>query len=283
MSVFRRLTRIDVRLIYLVLAVSILLPMFFPVGIPVAKSVHAIRLYDEFRSLPEGSAVIFSADFPLAAKVDLKPMIEVMVDLALQKGYRLIVMGLWEEGAGLIAEWTQPIFARHEAVYGVDYIIIGYVPQPYDWLEKSRKDIREAWHQVDAYGKPLAGFSVLEGIDSAQDITAVLSFSYGDPGYVHWMQYWRATGVCDCVYALSSEVNMVVTWLQQALYSASSIQGIVRGLGGAATLEAMHGVVGGAHAEFDMQSFAHLTILFFVILGNIGYLGRLYKIARHRK
>jgi len=262
---------LDVRIIYIILAIAIAFPLFIPIGLPVASEPAAITLYDKLSSLPSGSAVIFSADLSASGTTELKPMVEVLVDLSLTKGHRVILMALWADGANLINAWTEPIFERHpDLEYGKDYINWGYCPSYSSWLETCRMDIQGALNNRDYLGRPLASFPIMENITKASDIAAVCTFGTGDPGYTHWYQQWRATGDVDIILAGQVAVN---TPNALAAFNAGNIQGLAGGLGGAATLEKMHNKPGSAHGNSDAQSFGHLTIIIFLIIGNIGYFG----------
>jgi len=261
---------VDVRIIYIILAIAIAFPLFFPIGLPVASEKPAEVLYQVLHDLPAGSPVIFTADLSASGKTELQPMIEVLVDLSLQQKHRVILMALWAEGANLITTWSEGVIAERGAVYGEDYINIGYCPSPYSWLENSRIDIRNAWSGVDYIRTPLDNYRIMDGINKASDIAAVVTFGTGDPGYTHWMQYWRAVGECDIILAGQVAVN---TPNALAQFNAGNIQGLAGGLGGAATLEKMHNRIGSAHGNSDAQSFGHMIIIIFIIVGNIGYFG----------
>ena len=271
MSIYRRLMTIDVRIIYIILAFMVAFPLFNPFGLPVAAEKPAEVLYDVLAGLPAGSPVIFSSDLSNSGKTELKPMIEVLVDLSLNLEHRVILMGLWADGSNLITAWTEEIIARHGSQYGTDYIHLGYIPSYQAFLEASRTDFKAACNGgVDINRDRLDTFPIMAGIDKASDIKAVVTFGTGDPGYQHWMSFWRATGDCDIILAGQVAVN---TPNALAQFNAGNIQGLAGGLGGAATLELKHGIKGSAHGNSDSQSFGHLTIIIFLIIGNIGYFG----------
>jgi len=262
---------VDVRIIYIILGFMIAFPLFQPFGLPVAAERPAEVFYEKLASLPAGSPVIFSFDLSNSGKTELMPMVKVLVELSLQKHHKIILMGLWAEGANLGRTWADEILEKHNAIYGVDYIDWGYVPSYSAFMEAARIDLPAAVNGgVDLNRERLDTFPIMEGVKKASDIAAVCTFGTGDPGYTHWMQFWRATGEVNTILAGQVAVN---TPPATAQFNAGNLDGLAGGLNGAATLELMHGIKGTAHGNSDAQSFGHLTIVIFLILGNIGYFG----------
>ena len=277
-SVFDRMNQIDRRVIYLVLAIVLMIPMFRPVGFPIYEDPLAVEFYETISSMPAGSTILYSADFDADGLAELRPMLEVMIDLSLQKGHRIVLMTLWAAGNNLLIDWTNKVFLEREAVYGEDYINLGYIPSYAGFLEASRTNFHAACNGgVDNERQLLSGFPIMADIRVASDFDAVVCFSIGDPGYTHWVQFWSATGEVQTILAGVVSVNY-----PGALnaYNAGNLRAVVAGINGAATLEKCHGTRGRAYGASDAQSFGHLAIIAFLILGNIGYFGAKYTNSR---
>lgn len=274
MSIFHRMMTIDRRVIYLVLAVALIYPMFRPIGLPVASEAPAEEMYRQIAAMPEGTPILYSADLDADGIPELKPMIEVLIDLSLQRGHRIFLMSLWADGNNMISRWTEKLFESYGATYGKDYIHLGYIPSYQAFMDASRVDFIGACNGgIDRNRERLDQFPIMQGITRASDFAAVVSFGVGDPSYSAWMQYWYATGDIKAVYA-----GMVASSYPQALnaYNAGNLKGVAGGVAGAATLEKCHGIVGAGYGASDSQSFGHLAIIAFLILGNVGYFGARY-------
>ena len=63
MSFAERMLKIDRRIIFLVIGVCTLLPLLYPVGLPIKISQEVRGVYDHIESLPEGSTFLLSLDF----------------------------------------------------------------------------------------------------------------------------------------------------------------------------------------------------------------------------
>ena len=68
-----RFQNMDRRWIFVGMALSILIPMLFPVSFPFRVDQRVQKLYDTVEELPNGSKVFLSADFDPASRPELEP------------------------------------------------------------------------------------------------------------------------------------------------------------------------------------------------------------------
>lgn len=68
-----RMLKIDRRIIFLMIGLCTLLPLLYPVGLPIKISSEVRGVYDHIESLPEGSVFLLSIDFDPASKPELYP------------------------------------------------------------------------------------------------------------------------------------------------------------------------------------------------------------------
>ena len=265
---YKRLMGIDRRVLYIIMAVAISFPMFAPIGLPVPEDVIAQAAYDYIAALPEGSNVLYSYDLSASGMTELKPASDVFVDLSFSKGHNVFLMALWAEGNNFSSLWADPIAEKHGAVYGENYINLGYVVSYAAFLEQSRTDLYASLNGgIDKNGDKLSDFPMMKNVTKAADFDAVFSFNTGDPGPTAWIQQWNATeGI-----AILSSCTSVSTPTMVNYYQSDLLKGNVGGLAGAAYVEFLHGVKGSATGGMDSQSLGHVVIILFLILGNIGY------------
>ena len=55
-----KLSHVDRRWIFLIIGLSVLLPLFFPIGLPIRATDTTQRVYDTFESLEPNSKVLLS-------------------------------------------------------------------------------------------------------------------------------------------------------------------------------------------------------------------------------
>ena len=265
---YKRLMGIDRRVLYIIMVIAIAFPMFSPIGLPVPEDVVAQAAYDYIAALPAGSKVLYAYDLSASGMTELKPASDVFIDLSFQKGHKVFLMALWAEGNNFSSLWADPIAEKHGAVYGENYINLGYMPSYASFLEQSRTDLYQACNGgIDKMGTKLSEFPMMKDVTKAKDFDAVFSFNTGDPGPTAWIQQWNATeGIAILSSCTSVSTPTMVNYFQSGL-----LKGNVGGLAGAAYVESLHGIKGSATGGMDSQSLGHVVIILFLILGNIGY------------
>ena len=109
---FSALARLDRRWIFLALLLVILFPqvvILFPqlggnrVHPKVVITNEAQSLFDAVDALPEGAPILLSFDFNPGSKAELYPAAQSILRHAFRKKLRVVVMGLWVDGAGMAA------------------------------------------------------------------------------------------------------------------------------------------------------------------------------------
>ena len=85
MSFAERMLKIDRRIIFLVIGLCTLMPLLYPVGLPIKISPEVRGVYDYIESLPEGSVFLLSLDFDPASKPELHPQVDFVAASCLQE------------------------------------------------------------------------------------------------------------------------------------------------------------------------------------------------------
>lgn len=265
---YKRLMGIDRRILYIILAIGISFPMFSPIGLPIPSDAATQASWDFISSLPAGSNVLYAFDLSASGLTELKPTAMVLARRSFELGQNVFLIALWAEGNNLGATWIDPIAAEYKAVYGVNYIKLGFMVGWSAFLEQSRTDFYAACNGgIDATGAKLSTFPIMKNVTKAKDFDVVMSYNTGDPGPTAWIQQWNAT---ESVPILSA-CTAVSTPGMENYFQAGLLKGNVGGLAGAAYIEKLAGVKGTATGGMDSQSLGHVIIILFLILGNIGY------------
>ena len=107
----------------------------------------------------------------------------------------------------------------------------------------------------------------MEGINKFEDFDFLFSASAGYPGTTEWVQFAAdPTDVPMSTGTTSIQVNDVIAYV-----NSGQVKGILAGMPGAAEYEELIGVPGIGTSGMDAQSVAHLVIVLFIVIGNIGY------------
>ncbi len=265
--------KIDRRIIYLIIFLAVLLPLFFyfPLKIPISPDVR--NAYMVYNNLKPGSKVIVSFDYDPSTEPELHPMAKAILRHFFRNDIKVIAMALWPQGAAMAQNALSSVLEDEEIknknlVYGEDYVNLGYVPGNIAVLWRMGTDILEVFPK-DNLGNITKDLPIMEGVKNYRNIDAIFGLSAGDPGLPAWVIVAvdrfgakNLGGGCTAVSApqFSPYVN------------TGQLIGLLGGLKGAAEYESLMNYIGDATKRMGSQSIAHVVIIIFIIIGNIAYL-----------
>ena len=261
-----KLSHVDRRWIFLIIGLSVLLPLFFPIGLPIRATDTTQRVYDTFESLEPNSRVLLSCEYGPSTKPEIHPMVIAVLHQLFKNDHKVYVTCLWPDGQFLASEALREVAGEYSKVYGEDYVILGYRPGSEAVIKGLVRDLR-AIFSTDVKGTKVEEISMMNDIYKFEDFDFLFSASAGFPGSLEWMQY--ATDNTD-VKMSTGTTSIMVNDIMPFVVS-DQIQGILAGMPGAAEYEKLVGKPGIGTSGMDAQSLAHLVIVFFIIFGNIGY------------
>ncbi|MCD6326697.1 hypothetical protein J7M28_03975 [bacterium] len=260
-----RLRNIDRRIIFIFVAASVVIPLMFPLGLPLKSSPPSRALFQEIESLQRGSVVLMAFDYDPATEVELGPMSLAILKHCFRKGHKVVGLALWPQGAGLARATFSEAGSDYNVKYGVDYVNLGFKAGGLVVIDSLGKSFHESFPK-DVDGTPLEDLPLMKNINTYADIDFVMSMSAGDPGLPFWImmaqgRYGKKVGGgCTAVSA-----PMLYP------YYPNQLVGLLGGMKGAAEYELLVGEKGAATKGMDAQSIAHALIVLFVIIGNIFY------------
>ena len=261
-----KFARVDRRWIFLIIGLSVLLPLFFPFGLPIRATDTTQRVYDTFQNLETNSKVLLSCEYGPSTKPEIHPMVIAVLHQLFRNDHKVYVTCLWPDGQFLASEALNEVAGDYGKVYGEDYVILGYRPGSEAVIKGMVRDLR-AIFSTDVKGTKVKDISMMNGVYKFEDFDFLFSASAGFPGSLEWMQY--ATDNTD-VEMSTGTTSIMVNDIMPFVVS-DQIQGILAGMPGAAEYEKLVGKPGIGTSGMDAQSLAHLVIVFFIVFGNIGY------------
>jgi hypothetical protein len=266
MSLSERMLKIDRRIIFLVIGLCTLLPLLYPVGLPIKISSEVRGVYDHIESLPERSVFLLSIDFDPASKPELYPQAIALLRHAFKKNLRVITMTLWVSGTGMADQIVTLVAKEMGKEYGTDYAFLGWSPGGQAVIINMGQDLYSAFPS-DYGGRATKELPILDGVRSLKDVGYMVSLGAGRPG----VEEWYVFGKDKYKFELGGGCTGVMAPGLYPLLRSGQINGLIGGLRGAAEYESLIGQKGKAVAGMDAQSATHIAIIVLVIMCNLFY------------
>jgi len=259
--------KVDRRWIFLVIGLAVLLPLFFPLGLPIRATNATQRVYDAVDDLEPNSKVLVSFEYGPSTKPEIHPMAIAILRHLFTNNQKVYVTCLWPDGQ-FMAEDALTEIAEQEfgLTYGEDYVLLGFRPGNEAVVKGLVSNLRKLY-TTDARGTLVDQIPMMANVNRVKDFDFIFSASAGYPGTIEWVQYAAdPTGVPMSTGTTSIQVNDVMPYVQ-----SGQVKGILAGMPGAAEYEALIGSPGIGTSGMDAQSIAHLVIVIFIVFGNITY------------
>ena len=261
----RKLLSIDRRIIFLLVAAGVVLPLLFPVNLPITVTPRVQAAFDAIDALPAGSKVLISMDYEPDIMAELFPMSVAVLRHCFKKHLQVIAMTLYPAGTGLGERALRTAAMAEGAVLNKDYAWLGYKSGFQVVMIGIGENLR-GMYPVDFYGTPLDSIPVTRGVNSYRQMAMVINLS-GSSATDYWIQFaqgrFHAPLVVGCTAVMATDYYPYL--------SSKQILGLVGGMKGAAEYERLIDVVGDARRGMDAQSMVHLIVALLVILGNLAF------------
>ena len=272
-----KLGKVDRRWIFLMIALVVLIPLLYPISLPIRATATTQQVYDAVEKLPHGSKVLLSCEYSPSTKPEIHPMVVSFLRHCFRNKHKIYITCLWPDGQFMAEEALEEVAKEYDLKYGEDYVLLGFRPGNEAVVKGIVSDLRKLY-TIDSKGTKVTEIPMMEGINKFEDFDFLFSGSAGSPGSIDWVQYAAdPTGIPMSTGTTSIQVNEVMPYVQ-----SGQVQGILAGMPGAAEYEALIGVKGIGTSGMDAQSVAHLVIVLFIILGNIGFFIERNREKKHR-
>lgn len=260
-----RLTHIDRRYIYIAIALCIIIPFLTHKILPIKVSPPVKSAYEAIDRLPTGSVVMISIDYEAGSQPELQPMLIAILHHLFQKNLKVIMLCHWPLGFPLGQDALLTTGNKYGKKYGIDYVNLGYRPGVSSVMLDIGKEIRTLF-QSDYAGTPVDSLQLMKTVHNYNDIAILIGLEAGNTG-----DYWVRIANAQFGEKIILGCTAVSAPDGYPYLQAKQIEGLIGGLKGAAEYESLMDYKGDAITGMTAQSVAHLAIIFFIIVGNIGY------------
>lgn len=275
-SFWERLGNLDRRVIFLLIALAVIIPLIVHYTSSIPPSLIVQTLFDKVESLPEGSKILLSFDYGPSTVPENQPMANAFVRHSLEKGHRVYLMALWPTGARQSQELIEEIIQVEypNKIEGEDWVHLGYKAGNQGLINTLMSDFK-AMYTTDIAGRSIDDLRMMDGIRTLMDFDLILGLGSGFPGTKEWVQFAGDPGDIP----VGGGTTAVMAPLLFPYYPKQMV-GLLGGLQGAAEYESalidkypqLSQRSRIASESMGPQVTAHLVIVGFIVVGNITYL-----------
>lgn len=259
------------RVVFLYIGVALTLPLFMSIKQEIIVSDEVRGVYDALQELQPGSKILVSFDYDPASAPELQPMAEAVFGECFRRNLDVIVMGLWPMGPQQAQLAFDSILFRmgltdQDVVYGRDYVNLGFQAGNEFVIQRMGTSFASMF-STDYRGTPYQDLPLVRNIKNFSNIDYSVNISAGFPGTVEWVQ----VAVDRYRLKLGAGNTAVQAPTVYPYLSSGQLTGLMGGMNGGAEIEKLTGLEGKATKFMLSQSFAHLIVIAFIIIGNVAF------------
>lgn len=260
-----RITNIDRQVVYLIIGLVVLIPILLSLKESVRISPAVRSAYEAVEAMDSSDVIMVSIDYDAASMPELQPMLRAILRHSFERDVKVLMICFWPLGLPLGTQALEAVSNEYDMVYGEDYVNLGYRPGAQAVMIGIGKELRN-FFRTDVNGVVIDSFPMMRDIHDYSDISLLVGLEAGRYGEF-WVQYVGAR--------YNQRVMLGVTGVMAAqtypYLQAGQIEGLIGGLKGAAEYETLIDKPGFGLTGMAAQSWAHIAIVVFIIIGNIGY------------
>lgn len=282
MSFWDRLQSIDRRILYLLTAAVITVPLLVrPARHPQVITPEVTNAFSTIDSVPAGKIVFVSIVFSAGTEAENGPQTEVLMRHMFTKGIPFAVLSWDPVGAKLSFDIADKLEKQLGKSYGRDWVHLGYRPGPiYAVISGMAEDFRKVIDH-DRNNTKVDQIEMLKDVRGYKQIGAVAEITpSGTLGT--WIAYFTTPYHIPLVFCPTA----VMAAEAYPFLDSRQIRGMLNGVVGAAQYEVLLGQGNErtyAAAAAWALSAAHVYIILLIVIGNLGYLAgkRRKKVGLH--
>jgi hypothetical protein len=262
---------VERRIVFLFVGIALVLPFFMQFKLPLPISPEVRKAYDQMTSLQPGAKVLVSFDYDPPSAPELQPVAVAFMKYAFAHDLKVIIMGLWPQGPQQADQAIQSAFEadpklRDQVKYGVDYVNLGFQSGNEFVILRMGEGFKTMF-PTDINYTPYDSIPLLKNVSNFSNIDWSLNLSAGKPGTVEWVQI----AVDRYNLHLSAANTAVQAPMAYPYLNAGQLLGLMGGMSGAAQFEELTRRPGKATTYLLSQTFAHVAVVLFIIIGNVAF------------
>jgi len=261
----KRLANIDIRLLYIILVIVVLIPLARPLGLPLSIGDPSRAGFEFVDAMPAGSIAVLCLDVAPSSEAENWPQTLAVAKHAMSLGHKILAITFVHEGPMYEDRLAKEIAPNYGYVYGTDIVVMPYRAGAESAIQAFGEDLR-GMYDTDYYETPIADLPLMAQIQSIADVDYWASFSAGDTGWYFVRQIEAKFGTPGLAGTVGPGVAGHMVY-----FASGQLKGMLGGMAGAAEYEYLAKVPGKALAAMDAQSIGHGYFIVLMILSNIVY------------
>jgi hypothetical protein len=277
-----RIQHFDRRWLFLAMGLAIVIPLLFPINLPIKPSPMTQAAFYTADEVREGDIVFISLDLDPASTPELEPYLRSVLLQLKRKNVKLVIATTWYQAPPLCERWIREMVETPLAPEGtpgydgppdraykknVDYVWLGFREGRQVVISRMGADLRGTFDDRAADGTPLDQIPMMRGIKQLKDFKLLVLVGAGFPGIKEYVQQVQTRYKLRMVGATTAVQTTDLT----PYYQSGQLLGLVGGLASAAEYETMVGKKGLATQAADVLNVGHLVVILAIIFGNVIY------------
>ncbi len=263
MSFVDRLMNLDVKVLWIVLVIALLIPMINPIGLPLPTKQETMDAFQFAESLPSGSWVIMSIDISPMGEPENWPCALAMYRHYMKKNFKIILVNVVPEGTMYAEKLWQGYSEEYGYEYGKDVVQLPFRAGNEGAISAMGADFR-GLYLTDQYGTPLDKLPIFEGFKGVQDVALLVA--YGST--IHPLYYVQQM---NAKYGVPTILGVVAVDGPKFMpyYKSGQLKGLLSGVAGAAEYELLNKTPGPAASQMDALALGHIMFIVTITLSNV--------------
>ncbi len=258
------IVNIDRRVVYVIIVLGVSLPFFLKPVIKIKPTKWVKTSYELIEeAAKKNKPILIGFDYDPATMAELQPMAEVILRHAFSKNVKVMGINFIPNGTSLAATTMDEVAAEFGKEYGKDYVFMGYLPQFDLVLLNFGDDFRKSYKK-DFTELKISEIPMLSNIQNFDDFHLVIDLS-GTKLPMYYILY----GVTRYGFNFITGCTAVSATEYYPYLQSGQMKGLIPGMKGAAEYEFILGKISDGMRGMASQTWGHLVIIFFIVVGNI--------------
>jgi hypothetical protein len=258
-------TRINY-ILWVILILCLVIPAITPIGIPISIDPEVKNAYDIINNLPERSIVFFSEDGTAGGWSEMGSIAEALLQHLLSRNLRIVFVAIGTaDGPVMVSNMLSKYRVDKIKTYGVDYVVIGYIPGGFTAAAALAEDVWKAAGR-DYYGNSFDQLPLMKEVHSANDVSLLITIDNTSGTEYYATQWWAKYKT----KIIAAAMVMMYSYLRP-YRDAGQVVALLAGVRAGAGYEKLLNAPGFGLASTDMMSLTHVFMLIAVIVSNVIY------------